>query len=79
MCEETILVKEIYEESIRERLHAIRKITSENKIYQVLRERNPGSAGIRLVCQEILYENVQMINYLSRGIEYDRAKIKELG
>ncbi len=79
MCEEAILVKEIYEESIRERLHAIRKITSENKIYQALRERNPENAEIRLVCQEILYENVRMIDYLARGIEDDRAKIKELG
>ena len=79
MCEEAILVKEIYEESTRERLDYIRKINSENKIYQALRERNPENAVIRLVCQEILYENVRMIDYLAEGIEYDRAKIKELG
>ncbi len=72
------VLKDFYEYSIAERLDHILFISSENKVFQGIREQNQDNWQIVELCREIIFENVKAIEYYMEGIENDRNEIKKL-
>jgi hypothetical protein len=73
------LLRELYEDWIREDLDYIKFLNSGNKVFQELRERHQENWEIVELCREALFDNAKQIAFLSRRIEDERTKIKKLG
>jgi hypothetical protein len=77
------ILKEFYEESIRDDLSFIRFIGEENNVLQRIREFHQNSLEeesiqIVLLCREVLFENAKFSKKLREGVEDDQRKIREL-
>jgi hypothetical protein len=72
------ILKEFYEESIKDDLEYIRFIGEESKVLQRIRESYQDNWKIVELCREILFENAKFARKLREGIEDDQRTIKEL-
>lgn len=73
------LLRELYQDWIREDLDYIKFLNSENKVFQELRENHSGNWEITMLCREALFDNAKLIKFLKERIEDDRAEIEAIG
>jgi len=70
-------VRELFEEWILNDLEEIGELSSENKLFQGLREKYDTNREIVEVCREILFLNARCIQHLKERIDDTKNRIKE--
>lgn len=72
------VLRELYEDWIREDLDYIRFLNSENKVFQETREKHSEDSEIVELCREALFDNAKLIKFLGERVEDARAEIKAI-